>query len=53
MFECESVMNGKPLAYLSEDTDELKPLTASMFLQSIQGNVVTDLDTHEISSLKS
>ncbi|GFW58898.1 pro-Pol polyprotein [Trichonephila clavipes] len=41
--ECESVMNSRPLTYISEE-QELKTLTPSMFLQDIPLNDVPDLD---------
>ncbi|GFW65138.1 putative pro-pol polyprotein [Trichonephila clavipes] len=41
--ECESVMNSRPLTYISEEK-ELKTLTTSMFLQDIPLNDVPDLD---------
>ncbi|GFS30946.1 integrase catalytic domain-containing protein [Trichonephila inaurata madagascariensis] len=40
----EAVINSRPLNYLSEDPDDLTPLTPSMFLQDIQTVGVPDLD---------
>ncbi|XP_054259920.1 uncharacterized protein LOC128984608 [Macrosteles quadrilineatus] len=50
--ECEGIMNRRPLTYVSEETGDLRPLTPSMYLQSIVGNEVTDLDILERTSLK-
>ncbi|GFV12360.1 bel12-ag transposon polyprotein [Trichonephila clavipes] len=41
--ECESVMNRRPLTYLSEEPD-LKVLTPSSFLQDLPNNDVPNLD---------
>ncbi|GFX65966.1 integrase catalytic domain-containing protein [Trichonephila clavipes] len=41
--ECESVMNSRPLTYISEE-QELKTSTPSMFLQDIPLNGVPDMD---------
>ncbi|GFY40819.1 integrase catalytic domain-containing protein [Trichonephila inaurata madagascariensis] len=41
--DAEAVINSRPLNYLSEDPDYLKPLTPSMFLQDIQMLGVPDL----------
>ncbi|GFX08336.1 bel12-ag transposon polyprotein [Trichonephila clavipes] len=43
VYECESVMNSRPLTYISEE-QELKTLTPSMFLQDIPLNDIPDLD---------
>lgn len=42
--ECEQLMNSRPLTYVSEDTEELTPLTPSMFLQEIRTSGVPDID---------
>ncbi|GBM70108.1 hypothetical protein AVEN_151572-1 [Araneus ventricosus] len=49
--ECEAIMNNRPVTYLSEDPSALKVLTPSMFLQSLPGNQVNDLDQIENVSL--
>ena len=41
--ECESIMNNRPLTYVSE-LPELRTLTPSMFLQSLEGNETPELD---------
>lgn len=42
--DCESVVNSRPLTYLSEDPNDLIPLTPSMFIQDIPTVGVPDLD---------
>ncbi|GFY17784.1 integrase catalytic domain-containing protein [Trichonephila clavipes] len=42
--ECEAIVNSKPLTYISEDSDELQPITPAMFLQEIPEVGVPDLD---------
>ncbi|GFV03712.1 DUF5641 domain-containing protein [Trichonephila clavipes] len=42
--DTEAVINSIPLNYLSEDPDDLTPLTPSMFLPDIQTVGVPDLD---------
>ncbi|GFX81307.1 integrase catalytic domain-containing protein [Trichonephila clavipes] len=39
--ECEHVINSRPLAYISEDVNDL---SLAMFLQEIETSVVTDID---------
>lgn len=43
--EVEAVMNGRPLTYVSEDMEDLIPLTPSMFLQDV---TTTDLPEMEV-----
>lgn len=40
----EAIMNSQPLSYVSEDLDDLKPLSPSLFLQDIVEIGVTDRD---------
>ncbi|GFU31946.1 integrase catalytic domain-containing protein [Trichonephila clavipes] len=50
--ECEHVINSRPLTYISEDVNNLSPLTPAMFLQEIETSDVTDkycLDHQEIN----
>ncbi|GFT11444.1 integrase catalytic domain-containing protein [Trichonephila clavipes] len=42
--ECERVINSRPLTYISEDVNDLSPLTPAMFLQEIETSDVTDID---------
>lgn len=49
--ECESVVNLRPLTYVSEDK-ELEPLTPSMFLSEMKEYGVPDLDHLESTSLQ-
>ncbi|XP_071038610.1 uncharacterized protein, partial [Parasteatoda tepidariorum] len=41
--DCEQVINSRPLTYVTEDIDDLSPLTPSHFLQELKSDV-TDLD---------
>ena len=50
--DCEAVINSRPLTYMSEDAEDLTPLTPAMFLQSIQQSGVIDLDAVEAKSLR-
>ncbi|GBO34555.1 hypothetical protein AVEN_265386-1 [Araneus ventricosus] len=42
--DSESVINSRPLTYLSEDQENLVALTPAMFLQEIKENGVPDFD---------
>ncbi|GFT81783.1 DUF5641 domain-containing protein [Trichonephila clavipes] len=42
--DSESVINSRPLTYLSEDQEDLVALPPAMFLQEIKENGVPDLD---------
>lgn len=42
--DAEAIVNSRPLTYVSEDPDDLKPLTPSMFIQEIHEIGVPDLD---------
>lgn len=42
---CEAVINARPLTYISDDPENLVPLTPSIFLQNITEISTTDLDT--------
>ncbi|XP_054713646.1 uncharacterized protein LOC129223104 [Uloborus diversus] len=42
--DVESVMNCRPLTYVSNDTEDLTPLTPSMFIQDIKFSGTPDLD---------
>ncbi|GFW04093.1 putative RNA-directed DNA polymerase from transposon X-element [Trichonephila clavipes] len=41
---CESIVNSRPLTYVSEDSDDLIPLTPAMFMMRNASLDVTDLD---------
>lgn len=45
--DCESVVNSRPLTYLSEDTDDLVPLTPAMFLLDNANLSAVDVDEIE------
>ncbi|KAJ8872760.1 hypothetical protein PR048_026376 [Dryococelus australis] len=49
--EVESVINSRHLTYLSEDTEDLVPLTHAMFLQDYRPNGVPDINHLEETSL--
>lgn len=49
--DCESVINSRPLTYLSEDPEEPLPLTPAMFLQENVQTDVIDLDTVDKNNL--
>ena len=42
--DCEAVVNGRPLTYLSDDPNELKPLTPAHFIQDLTKRETVDLD---------
>ncbi|KAJ8887841.1 hypothetical protein PR048_014059 [Dryococelus australis] len=42
--EVESMINSRPLTYLSEDTEDLVPLTPAMFLQENRRTGVPAID---------
>ncbi|KAJ8964448.1 hypothetical protein NQ317_005384 [Molorchus minor] len=42
--ECEALMNSRPLTYVSENTNDLVPLTPSMFLHDLKEVGVPDID---------
>ncbi|XP_054712892.1 uncharacterized protein LOC129222408 [Uloborus diversus] len=42
--DCESIINSRPLTYVSDDVQDLTPITPSMFLQEIREIGVPDLD---------
>ena len=42
--DCESVLNSRPLTYISEEPDDLKTLTPAMFLNDIREIGTPDLD---------
>lgn len=50
--DCEQLLNLRPLTYISEDPDELIPLTPMMFLNEAKGNSVVDLDYIESNGFR-
>ncbi|XP_043466423.1 uncharacterized protein LOC122501193 [Leptopilina heterotoma] len=42
--DCESVLNARPLTYMSESADDLKVLTPAMFLHEIKETCTPDID---------
>ncbi|GFW04050.1 integrase catalytic domain-containing protein [Trichonephila clavipes] len=47
--DCESIVNSLPLTYVSEDSDDLIPLTPAMFMMSNASLDVTDLDLSDFA----
>ncbi|GFT43725.1 integrase catalytic domain-containing protein [Trichonephila clavipes] len=47
--DCESIFNSRPLTYVSEDSDDLIPLTPAMFMMSNVSLDVTDLDLSDFA----
>ncbi|UYV70745.1 hypothetical protein LAZ67_8000420 [Cordylochernes scorpioides] len=48
----ESLMNSRPLTYMSEDVEDLSPLTPALFLHDLKEIGVPDLDSIERASLQ-
>ena len=42
--DCENTLNSRPLTYVSDETNDLKPLTPAMFLRDIKESETPDLD---------
>ncbi|GFT83789.1 integrase catalytic domain-containing protein [Trichonephila clavipes] len=42
--DCESLINSRPLTYVTDDVEDLEPLTPAMFLQDISEVGVPELD---------
>ncbi|CAB0002444.1 unnamed protein product, partial [Nesidiocoris tenuis] len=51
MVDCESLINSRPLTYVSETNDDLVPLTPSLFLKDVVSSDVTDLDILDAQAL--
>ncbi|GFT09056.1 integrase catalytic domain-containing protein [Trichonephila clavipes] len=47
--DCESIVNSRPLKYVSEDSEDLIPLTPAMFMMSNASLDVTDLDLSDFA----
>ncbi|GFY30691.1 uncharacterized protein TNCV_3118511 [Trichonephila clavipes] len=50
--ECESIVNIRPLAYVSEDSDDLVPLTPAIFMMSNSSLDVADLDLSDFAKFQ-
>ncbi|XP_043263002.1 uncharacterized protein LOC122403513 [Colletes gigas] len=51
--DCENTLNSRPLTYLSDETNDLKPLTPAMFLRDVKESETPDLDIINQVDLKS
>jgi len=49
--DCESVINSRPLTYVSEDVADLAPITPNIFLLDLQGSGLADCDAVDSGSL--
>lgn len=45
--DCEAIINSRPITFMSDDTQDVTPLTPSMFLQEVKEIGVLDLDNIE------
>lgn len=50
--DCESIINSRPITYLSEDPDQLTPFTPAMFMQDVQEIGLPDLDQIDEKRMK-
>ncbi|UYV63904.1 hypothetical protein LAZ67_2005924 [Cordylochernes scorpioides] len=50
--DTESLMNSRPLTYMSEDVEDLSPLTPALFFHDLKEIGVPDLDSIERASLQ-
>lgn len=49
--EAENVINSRPLTYLSEDVEDLQPLTPSLFLQELRTGSIPEIDVFDSTHL--
>ncbi|XP_054709447.1 uncharacterized protein LOC129219152 [Uloborus diversus] len=42
--DCESQLNSRPLTYISDDPDDLHPLTPELFIKDTRSSLTVDLD---------
>ncbi|GFT46848.1 integrase catalytic domain-containing protein [Trichonephila clavipes] len=52
LWNCESVINSRPLTYLSENSDDLVPLSPAMFLVENRNLDVPDIDYRDTVNLR-
>jgi len=52
IIEASAVINGRPLTTVTEDTDDLQPLTPAMFLNTTPYSCVTDTELLEASGFR-
>ncbi|GFX76395.1 retrovirus-related Pol polyprotein from transposon 297 [Trichonephila clavipes] len=50
--DCESVINSRPLTYLSENSDDLVPLSPAMFIVENRNLDVPDIDYRDTANLR-
>ncbi|GBN11192.1 hypothetical protein AVEN_184742-1 [Araneus ventricosus] len=51
LFDCEVIINSRPLTYVSENDTDFTPISPSMFIQDIRECTVPDLHTADHNSL--
>lgn len=51
--DCENTLNSRPLTYLSDETNDLKPLTPAMFLRDLKESETPDIDIIDQIDLES
>lgn len=49
--DCESVINSRPITYVSDDSEDLMPLTPAMYLQELREIGVPDCDNVDRDSM--
>lgn len=52
LYDCEQVINSRPLTYLTEDSEDLMALTPMMFLNDLRSQGVADLDIIEAEGFR-
>ncbi|XP_061708236.1 uncharacterized protein LOC133518592 [Cydia pomonella] len=51
MQDCEALINSRPLTYIADNSDKLKPITPACFTQGLPSSEVPDLDQLDRDSL--